>query len=166
MSLVVCIWTPLSDLSRTQRPITFHFPGCDFGGIFLGPAGCIRTHSAAISMTRGTYFGTHELLFGSFLELRARAAEPVGHFGSLSGKRCKKKVTNGGPTGAPRGTFFNTCSIFVLLCGCCCGSLAETGFWVFVLQRLVGVRKAEYGFDPGVYCVKRTSHIWEQSLIF
>ena len=49
----VCIWTPLSDLSRTERPITFHFPGCDFGGIFLGPAGCIRTHSAAILMTRG-----------------------------------------------------------------------------------------------------------------
>ena len=38
-------------------------------------------------MTRGPYFETHELLVGSFLELRARPAEPVGHFGSLSGKR-------------------------------------------------------------------------------
>ena len=89
MRPAVCIWTPLSDLSRTERPITFHFPGCDFGGIFLGPAGCIRTHSAAILMTRGPYFETHELLFSGFLELRARPAEPVGHFGSLSGKRCE-----------------------------------------------------------------------------
>ena len=86
----VCIWTALSDLSRTERPISFHFPGCDFGTIFLGPAGCFRTHSAAILMTWGPYFETHELLFGSFLELLARPAEPVGHFGSLSGKRCKQ----------------------------------------------------------------------------
>jgi len=77
-----------------------------------------------------------------------------------------KKVTNGGPTGAPNATFFNTFSIFVLLCGCCWGGLAQTGFWVFVLQRIVGVRKAEYGFDLGFDCAKRTSHIWEQSLIF
>ena len=42
-------------------------------------------------MTRGPYFETHELFFGSFLELRARPAEPVGHFGSISGKRCEKK---------------------------------------------------------------------------
>ena len=77
-----------------------------------------------------------------------------------------KKVTNGPPTGAPNGTVFGIVSIFSLFCGCYCGSLAETGFWVFVLQRLVGFRKAEYGFDLGFYCAKRTSHIWEQSLIF
>jgi len=57
------------------------------GAYFLGPAGCIRTHSAAILMTREPYFETRELLVGSFLELRARPAEPVGHFGSRSGKR-------------------------------------------------------------------------------
>ena len=62
----VCIWTPLSDLPRTERPISFHFQGCDFASIFLGPAGCIRTHSAAILMTRGLYFETHELLVGIF----------------------------------------------------------------------------------------------------
>ena len=82
----VCIWTPLSDFSRTERPITFHLPGCDFGGIFLEPAGCIRTHSAVILMTRGPHFETHELLVNTSLELRARPAEPVRHFGSLSGK--------------------------------------------------------------------------------
>ena len=135
------------------------------GEYFLGPAGCIRTHSAAILMTRGSYFETHELFFSSFLELRARPAEPVGHFGSLSGKRCEK-VTNGSPIGVPSETFCNTFSLFVLLCGCCCGSLAGTGFWVFVLRRLVGGRKAEYGFELGFNCAKRTSHIWEQSLIF
>ena len=42
-------------------------------------------------MTRGRYFETHELLVGSFLELRARPAETVGHFGSLSGKKVRKK---------------------------------------------------------------------------
>ena len=41
-------------------------------------------------MTRGSYFDTRALYFGSFLELRARPAEPVGHFGSLSGKRYEK----------------------------------------------------------------------------
>ena len=41
-------------------------------------------------MTRGSYFDTRGLHFGSFLDLRARPAEPVGHFGSLSGKRCEK----------------------------------------------------------------------------
>ena len=90
MRPAVCIWTPLSNLSRTEWPISFHFPRCDFGSIFLGPAGCIRTHSAAILMTRGPYFETHELLFGSFVELLARPAEPVGHFGLLSGKGCEK----------------------------------------------------------------------------
>ena len=85
----VCIWTPLGALSRTARPIRFHFPGCDFGSIFLGLAGCIRTHPAAIFMTWGPHFETHELFFGSFLELRARPAKPVGHFGSLSGKMCE-----------------------------------------------------------------------------
>ena len=85
----VCTWTPWSDLSGTERPISSHFPGCDFGSIILGRARCIRTHSAAILMTRGPYFKTHELLFGSFLGLRARPVEPVGHFGSLSGKRVK-----------------------------------------------------------------------------
>ena len=76
-----------------------------------------------------------------------------------------KRITNGGPTGAPNKTFCNTFSICFLLCGCCCGSLAETGFWVFVLQRLVGVRRAEYGFYLDFYCAS-TSYIWEQSLIF
>ena len=42
-------------------------------------------------MTLGPYFETRGLGFGSFLELRDRPAEPVGHFGSLSGKRCDKK---------------------------------------------------------------------------
>jgi len=116
-------------------------------------------------MTRGLYLETHELLLGSCLELRARPAEPVGHFGSLSGKKYEK-ITNRSPTGNPNGTFFNTFTIFVLLCGCCWVSLAQAGFWVFVLQRVVGARKAEYGFDLGFYCAKHTPHIWEQSLIF
>ena len=165
MRPAVCIWTRLRDLSRTERPITFHFPGCDFGSIFLGPAGCIRTLSAAILMTQGPYFETHELFFGSFLELRARPAKPVGHFGSLSGKRSEKSH-KWRSNWRSKWDIFNTFSIFVLLCGCCCGSLAETGFWVFVLQCLVGARKAEYGFDLSFYSAKRTSHIWEQSLIF
>ena len=73
------------------------------------------------------------------------------------------KITNGGPTGAPNGTFFNTFSICVLLCGCCCGSLAETGFWVFVLQRLVGVRKAEYGCDLGFPCQTHITYLGAES---
>ena len=85
-----CIWTPLGALSRTVRPIRFHFPECDFWSVFSRPAGCIWTPSGAILMTRGPYFDTRALHFGSFLELRARPAEPVGHFGSLSGKRCEK----------------------------------------------------------------------------
>ena len=44
-----------------------------------------------------------------------------------------KKVINERPAGVPNGTFCNTFSVFLLFCGCCCGSLAETGFWVFVL---------------------------------
>ena len=92
----VCIWTCLSNL----------FPGCDFGAIFLGPVGCIRTRSAAILMTRGPYSETHELLFGSFLEFRARPAEPVGHFGSLFGKRYEKH-NKWRSTGAQNLKFFN-----------------------------------------------------------
>jgi hypothetical protein len=160
----VCIWTPLSDLSRTERPISFHFPGCDFGSIFLGPAGCIRTHSATISPGCRILRPMNSFLvafWSSGPGLRSQWAT-LAHFL----EKGAKQVTNGGPTGAPNETFFSTFSIFVLLCGCCCGSLAETGFWAFVLQRLVGVRKAEYGFDLGFYCAKRTSHIWEQSLIF
>ena len=71
--------------------------------------------------------------------------ETVAHFL----EKGVKKITNGGPSGAPNGRFFNIFPIFVLFCGCCCGSLAQTGFWVFVLQRIVGDRKAEYGFDLG-----------------
>ena len=75
-----------------------------------------------------------------------------------------KQITNGGPNGGPNKRFSINVG-YLLLCGCCCGSLGETGFWVFVLQHLVGARKVEYGFDIDFYGVKHTSHIWEQSLI-
>ena len=63
-------------------------------------------------MTRGSYFDTRGLHFGSLLHLRARPAEPVGHFGSLSGKKCEK-VTNGPPIGFPNGMVFITFAIFL-----------------------------------------------------
>ena len=165
MRPAVCIWTPLSVLSRTERLITFHFPGCDFGASFSGPAGCIRTHSAAIFMTRGRILRPMRSFLVAFWSsgpgLRSQW-DTLAHFL----EKGAKNVANGSPTGAPNGTLFDTFSFFLLFCGCCCGSLAETGFWVFFLQRLVGVRKAEHVFDLGFYCVKHTSHIWEQSLIF
>ena len=47
-----------------------------------------------------------------------------------------KKATNGPPTGAPNGTVFSIVSIFLLFCRRYCGSLAETGFWVFLFRFL------------------------------
>ena len=50
----------------------------------------LQTPSVAVLMTRGSYFDTRELHFGSFLDLRDRPVKPVKDFGSLSGKRCEK----------------------------------------------------------------------------
>ena len=68
----------------------FFFPECDFGNVFSSPEGCIETLSGALLMTRGSYFDTRGLYFGGFLDIRARPAEPVGHFSLLSKKRCGK----------------------------------------------------------------------------
>ena len=85
-----CMWTPLGAISMTVQHIRFRFPRCDSRNIFLGPAGCIWTPLGATLMLGGPYFDTLGLHFSGFLEIRARPVEPVGHFGSLCGKRCEK----------------------------------------------------------------------------
>ena len=160
-----CIWIPLGALSRTVRPIRFHFPECDFWSVFSGPAGCIWTPSGTILMTRGRILTPVPSILVAFWSSGPGLRSQWGTLAHFLEKGAKK-VTNGRPTGAPNGTFFGTFSIFLSFGGCYCGSLAETGFWVFFLRCFVGVRKAEYGFDHSFYCAKRTSHIWKQDRIF
>ena len=62
-----------------------------------------------IFLTRGPYFDTRRLYFDSFLKLRARPAEPVVHFGSLSGRmseKCHKWDSTWTPNGDISRTFF------------------------------------------------------------
>ena len=111
-----------------------------------------------IFLTRGPYFDTRGLYFGSFVDFRSRPAEPVGHFGSLAGKR-NEKGHKSKSNWSSKWDGFCICSIILLLCGCYCGSLAETGFRAFFVTVCVGVRRAEYGFDHCFYCAKRTSYV-------
>ena len=115
-------------------------------------------------MTRDPYFDTHGLILVAFW---ISGPGLQSHWNTLAHflEKGVKKVTNGPPTGAPNGTVFGIVSTFLLFCRHYCGSLAETGFWVFFLRCFVGVRKAEYGFDHSFYCAKRTSHVWKQDRI-
>ena len=112
-----CIWTPLGALSRTVRPIRFHFPECDFWSVFSRPAGCIWTPSGVILMTRGPYFDTRASILEAFGSSGPGLRSQWGTLAHFLEKDVKK-VTNGGPTGAQNGTFFGTFSIFLSFCGC------------------------------------------------
>ena len=115
--------------------------------------------------TCGLYFDTLGFHFGRFLELRARPVEPVGHFTSLSWRRSEKspkwRSNSSSKWNSFRYIFNRGITLKVTF-----RELCEDWFLCVLFARSVVVRKAEYGLDLGLYCAKRTSHIWEQDRQF
>ena len=109
-------------------------------------------------MTRGSYFDTRGLHFGSLLDLRARPAAPVGHFSPLSGNKYEKSSQIDLQLDLQMKWFSVNFHVFIILWVLWreLGGHLFLGIFLAVFSEF---QEAEYGFDHS-FTVPNAHHIF------